>query len=233
MSARPSARVAASRVPFAAAALGVLAGCHGSAEVVLVPVDPVYVEAEPNDDVTTADDFGYLSPGEHVCIEGSVRDDAYDPQDGFAFAATGPILVDFMLDAGCACADLDVWIYDPVRDEFVGFFDSPSSSESGQFTVYGAEFHIVVVSAGGDASYRLDVRASSWYGLSAADVGASGRGPVVGAAGPALELGRAPGPALERYRDPWRATGAPRAVEVYLIDPRAGVVGRGLVTAGS
>jgi len=233
MYARAQARVAATRVPFAAAALGALAGCHGSTEVVVVPADPVYVEAEPNDDAYTADDFGYLSPGGHVCIEGSVRDDAYDPQDGFAFTATGPIVVDFVLDAGCACADLDVWIYDPIRDEFVGFFDSPYSSESGQFTVYGSAFHLVVVSAGGDASYRLDVRASSWYGATAADAGALGRGPIVGAAGPAVELGRAPGPALERYRAPRREAGAPRVVEVYVIDPREGVVGRGLVPAGS
>ncbi|MCY2960926.1 MAG: hypothetical protein NTY35_12245 [Planctomycetota bacterium] len=228
MNARSPGFTSSRHAPFAAVALGALAACHGSAEVVVtVPGDPVYSEAEPNDDAFTADDFGTLSAGEHVCIEGSVRDDAYDPQDGFAFTATGPIVVDFTLDAGCACADLDVWIYDPLLDEFVGVFDSPSSSERGTFTVYSQSFHVVVVSAAGDASYRLDVRATPIYAALAAGADTV----AVGAADHPSLPARAPGPLLEKYRRPAERGGAPRLTRFFVIDPDRGVLAQAWVPA--
>lgn len=223
MNARP--RPTVSSIPIAALALGALSACHGSAEfVVSAPPDPVYVESEPNDDAFTADYFGFLEPGDGLCIEGQVRDDAYDPQDGFAFQASGPIAVEFALDAGCACADLDVWIYDPLLDQFVGAFDSPQGSEHGTFTVYGQSFHIVVVSAGGDASYRLSVSASAFYGAVA-------EAPAVGAEGQATVPARAPSAVLEGYRRRAELAGAPRVVEIFAIDPRRGVVGRTWIPA--
>lgn len=232
MNARPSSPIHARRIPFAAAALGLLAGCHGSAEVVVaVPADPVYFEAEPNDDAFTADDFGYLSPGQHVCIEGSVRDDSHDPQDGFAFTATVPIVVDFVLDAGCACADLDVWIYDPALDEFVGAFDSPYPSERGKFTVYGGGFHIVVVSAGGDASYRLDVRASASYAAVTATGGEGALAVGAGTREPARAAARRASP--EGYTRGEQVSGPPAMIEVFVIDPEDGVVERAWIPARS
>lgn len=216
-------------LPPLAASLSALAACHGSDEVVVVvPTEPVYAEWEPNDDAFTADDFGSLSPGDHVCIAGSVRDDPYDPQDGFAFHAAGPVVVDFTLSPGCACADLDVWVFDPLLGDFVAVFDSGSSPERGSVTVYSQSFHLVVVSAGGDTDYRLDVRASAWDGATAAQDGGSA---AVGI--PAAGVAREPTAALQRYPEPRRATGPARVVEVFAIDPRAGVVGRAFVPAGS
>lgn len=208
--------------PLSAVLCVLAAGCHDAHEVVVTkPAPPVYGETEPNDDVFGADDFGYLVPGDEFGIVGSVRDDPYDPQDGFAFTAAGPIVVDFVLDAQCACADLDVWLYDPLRDEFVAVYDSPHAHEHGSFTVYGQAFHLVVVSAAGDAPYRLDVRASATYAALAAD----GPAVSVGAPGVVPVLPRAPSAALEGYRAAQRGAGPPRLVEVYAIDPDAGVVG--------
>lgn len=228
MFARPLARPPSVLLPVLL--VGIVAACHDSHEVVVKePAPPVYGETEPNDDAFGADDFGFLYPGDEFGIVGSVRDDPYDPQDGFAFTAAGPIVVDFVLDAQCSCADLDVWLYDPLLDQFVAVFDSPYSSEHGTFTVYSQAFHLVVVSAGGDAPYRLDVRASASYAALSAD----GPAASVGAPGAVPLLPRAPSESLERYRAAPRDAGPPRLVEVYAIDPDSGVVSVARIPAPS
>ncbi len=200
-----------------------LAGCHGSVEVYVPPV-PVYSESEPNDDAFYANDFGYVSAGDQICIAGNVRDDGFDPQDGFAFTAAGPVAVEFTLDAFCECADLDVWLYDPLRDEFVALFDSPHDPEWGQFTVYSQAFHLVVVSAGGHSDYRLDVRVSGFYGQLADDGHATAESLApVGlqvATDRATDLARAP----EGYRRTPSRRAAPDIVELFRIDERTGEV---------
>jgi len=207
-------------------ASALFAACHGSAEIVVTDSHPIYFESEPNDDALGADQFGFLHAGEHFGIAGNVHDDPFDPQDGFAFVAAGAIVVDFELEAACDCADLDLWLYDPVLDEFVGVFDSKSSTERGSFTVYGQEFHMIVVSALGDTGYRLDLSASSFETASSADSSA------VSAATDGLAIARArlderaPTATLERYRAALRSTGAPQIVEFFTIDPELGVVGR-------
>jgi hypothetical protein len=201
-----------------------LAGCHGSVVYYDPPPPPVFSEFEPNDDAFYANDFGYVSPGQHLCIAGNVRDDGFDPQDGFAFTAGGPVVVDFSLHAFCACADLDVWLYDPVRDEFVALFDSPYDPESGQFTVYSQDFHLVVVSAGGHSDYQLDVHVSAFYGALAGDghVTAEALAPVGLQVAPvhAADLSRAPQAYL---RTPAR-NAAPDVLELFRIDERTGDV---------
>jgi hypothetical protein len=209
-----------------------VAGCHGSVEV-YVPPDPVYSESEINDDAFSANDFGFVSPGEHLTIAGHVRDDAYDPQDGFAFTAAGPVVVDFTLDAFCPCADLDVWLYDPVHDEFVALFDSPHDPESGQFTVFSQEFHLVVVSAGGHSDYRLDVHVSAFYGAldGGGDAGAEALAPAGLRVAPehAVEPEKAPRGYL---REPARHA-APDVLELFRIDERTGEVESVLIVRGT
>jgi len=227
MNARSRALPSHFQLALAAAPLA-LGACHGSTEIhVGAPPVPTYAESEPNDDAHTADYFGYLYAHQKLCIEGDVRDDAYDPQDGFAFVAGEPIVVDFVLDAGCQCADLDVWIYDPLLDEFVGVFDSPQASERGTFTVYSQAFHIVVVSAGGDASYRLEVSATPMNAALEVDA----ERPAIGGAVPRPAPARAPSAALETYRRRAELTGAPRLFEVFVIDPENGVVEGGWIPA--
>jgi len=207
-----------------------LAGCHGSVEVYVPPV-PVYSESEPNDDAFDANDFGYVAPGDQIVIAGDVRDDGFDPQDGFAFTAAGPVSVEFTLDALCACADLDVWLYDPVRDEFVALFDSPHDPEWGQFTVYSQGFHLIVVSAGGHSDYRLDVRVSGFYGQIAEDGSATAAAPApVGlqvAPEHAADLERVP----QGYRRAPSRRAAPDMVEFFRIDQRTGEVESVIVMA--
>ncbi len=207
-------------------ALALSAACHGSAEIAVTDSHPVYSESEPNDDAFGADDFGFLHPGEHFGIAGNVRDDPFDPQDGFAFVAAGPIVVEFELEAFCDCANLDLWLYDPLLDEFVGVFDSSSGTERGSFTVYSQEFHMIVVSAAGDTSYGLDLRASSIHAASGAD-STTATAAVEGLAVARARLAeRAPTEALERYRPVARNGGPPQVVEMFTIDPERGVVGR-------
>jgi len=220
MSPRPLLHLASACASIAFAA------CHGSTEIVVTDPHPIYSESEPNDDVFGADDFGFLHAGEHFGIAGTVRDDPYDPQDGFAFVAAGAIVVDFELRATCGCADLDLWLYDPVLDEFVGVFDNSSGTERGTFTVYGQEFHMIVVSAAGDSGYRLDLGASTFHAANAADSARVAAATDGLAAARARLAERAPTPALEDYRAAARSLGPPRVVEIFAIDPVLGVVGR-------
>lgn len=200
------------------------AGCHGSSDDAHHEhAIPVYSEVESNDDAFTANDFGFLRAGDELRVEGSVRDDAFDPQDGFAFTALGAIHVEFVLDADCACNDLDVWVYDPLIGEFVGVFDAPTDPERGSLTVFGQAFHLVVVSASGDAFYRLDLRTSPVYAAAATDGDANSI--LVNASRPSTPLARTPSPELRAYAARARKQGPPRLAEVFVIDPDVGVLG--------
>ncbi|MBL8860453.1 MAG: hypothetical protein JNK02_00430 [Planctomycetes bacterium] len=200
-----------------------LAGCHGSAEVVIQSPPPVYQEWEPNDDAWDANRFGLLHPGAHLCIAGSVRDDAWDPQDGFEFTAAGALVVEFVLEPLCGCADLDLWLYDPGLDAFVGAWASPAATERGAFLVAGRPFHLVVVSASGDAEYRLELRASAYHGATGASEEWTG-----GAASTVERLSGADGRAApDDYRTSAAPLVPPPAAVVWVLDPEHGVVGRG------
>jgi hypothetical protein len=185
------------------------------------PPVPVYAESEPNDDAGSADWMGWMSGGTQLGIVGSVRDDAGDPQDGFAFGVDGSFQVSFSLSAGCTCADLDLWLYDPATDAFLMVFDAPAAPEQGSFRVWGdgGELHLVVVSKSGDADYRLDLAIAPTYAPQAATDTAA-RTVVLG--------GGAAIPARDKRLDGYRrraAAGQGRAaaaVEIFLWDPRTG-----------
>ena len=139
-------------------ALGLLASCHHHHRD-HAPVWPVFRETERNDDPLTANHFGVLRPGDHFFIEGFVRDDMVDPFDGFAFTAGVPLHVDFQLFSGNAAADLDVCLYDPQLAETVACFATDQDPEQGGVDVFvgGLDFHLVVESFVGDASYSLEI----------------------------------------------------------------------------
>jgi hypothetical protein len=133
---------------------------------------PVFAELERNDDPLTANHFGVLRPGDHFFIDGFVRDDAIDPFDGFAFTAGGPLHVDFQLFIGNAAADLDVCLYDPQLDETLACFATAEDPERGgvDVTAGGLDFHLVIESFVGDASYSLEIDVQPlFFGLTAAD----------------------------------------------------------------
>jgi hypothetical protein len=120
---------------------------------------PVFTETERNDDPLTANHFGVLHPGDHFFIDGFVRDDLVDPFDGFAFTAGEPLHVDFQLFIGNAFADLDVCLYDPQLDETLACWATTNDPEQGGVDVFagGLDFHLVVESFTGDASYSLEI----------------------------------------------------------------------------
>ena len=126
---------------------------------------PVFVEQERNDDPLTANHFGVLRPGDHFIIEGNVRDDLVDPFDGFAFTAGGPLHVDFQLFIHNAAADLDVTLYDPQIDQTVASFATSDNPEVGGVDVLagGLDFHLVVESFSGDATYSLEISVLSLF----------------------------------------------------------------------
>ncbi len=102
------------RAAALAACLGLSAtACHHDCDGCHQNVVPVFVESEPNDEAFQANYFGVLLPGDHFLIEGHISDDGFDPFDGFAFTAGGPIHVDFQLFIDNVLADLDACLYDP------------------------------------------------------------------------------------------------------------------------
>lgn len=164
---------------FLAIALG-LGACHGSARLSVSPPPytppappppPVYGEGEPNDTAWLAPWFGVVHPGDLLYIDGHSTDDGSDPQDGLAFSVNGPTRIDFTLFVDDPWTDLDVWVFDPVLNAFVGGFTVPYGDEKGTFWLSGAqEFHLVVVSADGPSWWTLAVEASTtYYGALMAD----------------------------------------------------------------
>lgn len=130
---------------------------------------PVYLETERNDDPLSANHFGLLRPGDRFVIEGFVRDDLADPFDAFAFTAAGPLHVDFELDIHNAAADLDVCLYDPQIDQTVACFATSNNPELGGVDVFagGLDFHLVVESFSGDATYSLVLTVLPLFGREA------------------------------------------------------------------
>lgn len=116
-------------------------------------------ESEPNDAACCADYFGFLTPGEHLSINGFISDDGFDPFDGFAFTASGPITVDFRLFAHDFGADLDICLYDPQLGIIIDCFESPFDPETGTAHILlgGTDFHLVVNSFSGDTPYTLEI----------------------------------------------------------------------------
>lgn len=130
---------------------------------------PVFLEHERNDDPLVANHFGSLHPGDRFFIDGFVNDDLADPFDGFAFTAAVPLHVDFELFIGNAAADLDVCLYDPQIDETVACFATSADPEVGGVDVFagGLDFHLVVESFVGDASYSLALTVLPLFGREA------------------------------------------------------------------
>jgi hypothetical protein len=157
---------------------------------------PAFRESERNDAPFEANHFGLLVPGDRFFIDGFVRDDAFDPFDGFAFTAAQPIHVDFQLHHGSASADLDVCLYDPLLDETLACWATTERPERGGVDVFGAgfDFHLVVESFAGDSSYSLELVVYSLAALPRLP-GASGL------AGTGAAAERAPD-ALTTYRKP-------------------------------
>ncbi|MCC7015113.1 MAG: hypothetical protein IT454_21310 [Planctomycetes bacterium] len=116
-------------------------------------------EREPNDAACCPDDLGVMFVGDELVIGGDIRDDGFDPYDGFGIESGEPFDVEFYLEPVDSYADLDLGVWDPVRGEFVLLWDSPDAVESGRFTVPGTfdQFQLVVMSFDGDAEYRLYV----------------------------------------------------------------------------
>ena len=116
-------------------------------------------ELEPNDDGCCPDSLGTTYIGDTFVIGGMIRDDLYDPYDGFGLSAGEPQDVEFFLEPVAGGADLDLGVWDPVLGEFVLLWDSPYATESGRFTLPAAftEYQLVVMSYSGDAEYRLSV----------------------------------------------------------------------------
>jgi hypothetical protein len=135
-----------------------LAACHdddddgGGAVAVLF-------EQEPNDDPLTANHFGVLRVGDRFFIDGAVRDDLVDPFDGFAFTAGEALHVDFQLFSGNPAADLDVCLYDPLLDQTLACYQTASDPEQGgvDVTAGGLDFHLVIESFVGQATYSLEI----------------------------------------------------------------------------
>jgi len=120
---------------------------------------PSFFEVEPNDDAFTANDFGFLQPGDHFFIEGYITDSGFDPFDGFWFTSTGPIHVDFQLFIDDAFADLDVCLYDPLLDVTIDCYQTSNNPEQGGIDVTGGDidFHLVVESFVGSSTYGLEI----------------------------------------------------------------------------
>ena len=123
------------------------------------PSVPVFLEIEPNNDPPDADHFGVIRPGDHFIIEGTIRDDALDPFDGFGFTAGDLIHVDFQLFIEDPHSDLDICLYDPQLDQTIACFATMNDPEQGGVDVVSAgfDFHLVVESFVGISRYQLEI----------------------------------------------------------------------------
>jgi len=155
------------RIAALALASLALAACHGHHHDGGGVVVPTLRESERNDAPLEANHFGVLRAGERFFIDGFVRDDGFDPFDGFAFTAGEAIHVDFQLHHGSAAADLDVCLYDPLLDETLACWATTERPERGGVDVFGAgfDFQLVVESFAGDSSYSLELVVSPLFAL--------------------------------------------------------------------
>jgi hypothetical protein len=161
------------RRPHAAVLFLALASCHDDDCHDCDGGDPipVFFEAEPNDVPAQATSFGVLLPGDHFFIDGSVRDDLTDPFDGLAFTSGSALHVDFLLHSQRASADMDVCLYDPFLDQTLACFATDVDPEVGGVDVTGPgfDFHLVVESFLGDASYSLEILVQPLFAATAAE----------------------------------------------------------------
>lgn len=153
--------LALARCSAAVLAAAALAGCCCDDDDDDPPPSPYFDlwEIEPNDEPCCPDVIGRVHIGDQFVIGGNIRDDSYDPFDGFELQSGEPLQIEFLLEPVCNCADLDLGVWDPVLGSWVLLWDSPSSVESGLFTIPTAfqDFQLVVMSYAGDAEYRLSV----------------------------------------------------------------------------
>jgi hypothetical protein len=149
-------------LPLVPVALAAACHAHHDDGFVTYPFTPVYGEVEPNDFAATAQYVQHLVSGSHLFIEGQICDPFCDPADGFAFTASGPLQVDFVLQHGPVVADLDVCVYDPALNGFLACFESPFEPETGSFLLVEPpyDFHLVVTSFFGASEYELEVTTS-------------------------------------------------------------------------
>lgn len=148
----------ASLLPVFVAAL---CACHRSSKYGHEPV-PYYDvwEQEPNDANCCANDLGWIAIGDEFVIGGAIRDDGFDPFDGFHLRSLAPCAVRFALEPLDGVSDLDLCVWDPWLGDFAFCFESGAAIEQGVFNVPsgGASFHLVVASYIGRSEYRLRVR---------------------------------------------------------------------------
>jgi hypothetical protein len=160
------------------------AACHGSPHAA-----STFFESEPNNDFLNANPLGAVFPGERLFIRGAISAHYPDPADGFAFLAAVDCDVELVLRADPHGADLDLHVYDPVRDEFVFSFHGPFDPEHGAFGVLGpnTQFHVVVTSASIASAYELEFRC-----LPPSFAAARGAGPFVALPRPSLHPAEPP-----------------------------------------
>ncbi|HVS08259.1 MAG TPA: hypothetical protein VMS76_00200, partial [Planctomycetota bacterium] len=199
-------------------ALGLLAGstsCGGGGGGSPIPL---FFEFEPNDAPEHANPVGPVGIGDHFRILGHVSSIGQDLFDGFALQAVEPCQVELALYADDPFADLDVCVYDPMLAAYAFCFASPFNPETGAFSIFGAgtDFHLVVSSFAGAASYELDVRVVPLSAGSFATAGGGERMARAGGEDPALEPARQAH--LERYFRGQRAASA-EAEEDELYEP--------------
>ena len=123
---------------------------------------PILKELEDNDSAARAAWFGMLRPGSSLSVAGHVGFGGPDPRDGFVFSTAAPCTIRFALRPVLPSAELDLCVYDPSLDAFVACFDSRGAVAPGEidFATAGTDFHIVVGSAWGSASYVLEIEAT-------------------------------------------------------------------------
>jgi hypothetical protein len=175
-------------------ALGLFAGgtsCGGGGGGGGSPI-PLFFELEPNDAPEHANPVGPVAIGDHFRILGHVSSLGPDLFDGFALQALEPCQVELALYADEPFADLDVCVYDPMLAAYAFCFASPFNPETGAFSIFGAgtDFHLVVTSFAGAASYELDVRVVPLSAGSFATAGPGVRLERAGAEAAALEPAR-------------------------------------------
>jgi len=206
---------------FALFALGLFAGstgCGGGGGGGGGSPIPLFFELEPNDDPELANPVGPIGIGDHFRILGHVSSIGPDLFDGFALQAVEPCQVELALFADNPFADLDVCVYDPMLAGYAFCFASPFNPETGAFSIFGAgtDFHLVVSSFAGAASYELDVRVVPLPSGSFATAGGGERMAQAGGEDPALEPARRAH--LEQYFRGGRAASS-EAEEDELYEP--------------
>ncbi len=163
----------------------------------------VVQDAEPNNDPCCAQGLGFIGAFEQWRIEGYV-DDKYglyvDEVDAYAFAAAGPIDVEFGLYGEQYYSwDADLGLFDPFLEQWIFVWDTYDQDEFGAFVVdtFGEEFHMVVIAALGAGDYRLDLNVLPALGFSSKDDGPNAE---------ALELDGEPKAELDQAFEDYRAS---------------------------